>query len=74
MTTEGQDILRVFQDLRKLFEQVGLLLSTADQIMGEAGWEPKAGNTCLYESSAALYAPKQWMPYYLFRLFRQSSG
>src|SRR2546428_5550553 len=37
------------------------------------GWESEAGNTCIAGASYTLYAPKNWLPYMVFRFFTHKS-
>ena len=73
LASGGQDILKAINQVRGLFEQVGLLLQSVESSMKERSWEPKAGNTCLAGMSYTLYAPRNWLPYVAFRFFIHKS-
>lgn len=73
MSEMSKEILKLMIQTRKIFEQVGALLSTADGLMGEAGWDAIT-NTCLSGSSASINLPKQWMPYEVFRFYKKEDS
>lgn len=56
------------QELRKLCEQISLMLRTVDEQMGIEGWEAASNTAKSYTDS--LLAPKKWIPYEIFRLFK----
>ncbi len=71
--TGGQDILKAISQVRGLFEQVGLVLQSVESLMKERGWESKAANTCVAGASYTVYAPKNWLPYVVFRFYKHKS-
>ncbi len=73
MSEMSIEILKLMKQTRKIFEQVGALLSTADGLMGEAAWDTTT-NTCLSGSSASINLPKQWMPYEVFRFYKKEDS
>lgn len=66
---EGGDILKAFQQMRDLCEDVALLLSTADTFVKDFGWEPYSGNTAVANTSGSLLAPRWWVPWGAFRFY-----
>jgi len=68
--TDGQQVLKAISQARGLMEQIALLLKTADEQMKELGWGT-AGNYCITGASTSLLYPKYWMPYYVFRFYKQ---
>lgn len=72
MSEMSKEILKLMKQTRKVFEQVGALLSTVDGLMGEAAWD--TANTCLSGSSASINLPKQWMPYETFRFYKKEDS
>jgi len=69
MSEDGKNILKMVEQIRKLCEQISLLLRTADEQMGKEGWEAY-NNVVLSESSASLLAPEKWFPHELFRFYK----
>jgi hypothetical protein len=67
LTNPGSDLLKVFDEIRDLFEQIGSLLSTADALMEKSKWKPFKGNLVTSDNSTALPYPRQWMPHYFCR-------
>lgn len=61
--------MAALEQVRVLFEEVGKLLGTADSMMESRGWKRRATNTVTAGTSAALYAPRRWMPHTLFRFY-----
>lgn len=52
MTEEGANILTAVQQVRRLHEDISLLLRTADGAMGEHGWKnAKNDSTALFDMS-----------------------
>jgi len=69
MTSTGTETYAVIESVRRLFEEISKLLGTADSMMAASGWKPRAANTITAGTSAALYAPRKWMPHTLFRFY-----
>ncbi|MDO8567438.1 MAG: hypothetical protein Q7R57_01835, partial [Dehalococcoidales bacterium] len=65
---DGHQILLGLAETRKFFEQVSLLVRTAEDSLGTEGWEPLFGNKCA-TNSPLLHRPKQWMPAEVYRFF-----
>lgn len=68
MSEDGKNILEMVQQIRKLCEQISLLLRTVDEQMSNEGWEAW-NNVVLSESSASLLASEKWFPHELFRFY-----
>ncbi len=74
MTEEGGRILEAIRQMRRLHEDISLLLRTADAAMGENGWKnAKNDNTALYDMSWSVDRPRQWMPWEVFRFYRSDN-
>lgn len=72
MSEDGENISKLLKEIRKLCNQISLLLVTVDEQMGSNGWE-KAGiknkNTAIAYSSASVETPKRWFPDTIFRFY-----
>jgi hypothetical protein len=68
MTSEKSVIRDSLRQVQKIYEQISTLIKTADGLMGEHGWETERSAVIAY-SSAAVYAPKQWLPLVLTRKY-----
>ncbi|MFA5771963.1 MAG: hypothetical protein WC974_04450 [Thermoplasmata archaeon] len=68
MTDDGKNILEMMRQLRKLDQQLSLLLKSADEQMNRAGWEA-FNNTVMSDSSGSLENPLKWSPDCLFRFY-----
>ena len=69
MTASGVSTMAALGQVRVLFEEVAKLLGTADSMIESRGWKRKAANTVTAGTSAALYAPRRWMPHTVFRFY-----
>lgn len=68
LTADGQQILAGLAETRKFFEQVSLLIRTAEDCLRDAGWDNLFGNKCA-EITGHLYKPRSWMPTDIYRFF-----
>jgi hypothetical protein len=66
MSATGENIIRAIEQLRRLYEQIGLLLETSDDLMQKTSWQLGRGSTCVGGSSS-LRNPTEWLPSYVFR-------
>ena len=71
MSEDGKNIIAMIQQLRTFFEQVSLLLATADTLMAKDSWKPAAGSACCAGISYALHLPRYWLPQDLFRFYKR---
>jgi hypothetical protein len=67
--SDGENILKLFKQMRQLCEQISLLLRTADEQMTKADWENQ-GNLALSDTSANILNPAQWIPIVMFRFYK----
>lgn len=67
MSQTGQDILEAVRSMRKLMEDVGLLLQTAASELEQSGWEAFGTNAATADTSSSINNPRKWMPRYAFR-------
>lgn len=70
MINQGKTLLTAVNQIRDYFEKISLLLLTADSQMDEHGWKPAQGSTSNAYGSAAIYLPRQWLPYDVFRFYK----
>lgn len=71
MTEDGPKIIRALSQIRRLHEDVSLLLRTADKAMAERGWKiAKSDSRALYETTTSIDKPQQWMPWEVYRYYR----
>ena len=66
--TDGRQILTGLAETRKLFEQISMLIRTAEDILRDEGWETLFGNKCA-DITGHLYKPARWMPSEVYRFF-----
>lgn len=64
---DGEAILETLRRLRKMHEDIALLLRTACSQMEPQGWEP-INNTATCYGSNSIHVPQGWMPVEAFRL------
>ncbi|MCH7535860.1 MAG: hypothetical protein IH948_09005 [Bacteroidetes bacterium] len=70
MSEEGKNIFNAVKQVREFFEKISLLLTTTDALMKEYRWLPAQGTTARSYGSATLHTPKQWLPYEIFRFYK----
>ena len=73
MNDKGPTIRRAFLGLRRFFEDVAILLQTAEMEMGKAGWSTLKSDTAC-TGSKRVDSPKYWMPHFAFRTFTKESA
>lgn len=69
MSNNGEVILKLFNQVRQVCEQVSSLLQTADDMMTKADCKSE-GNNALYAFSYSIMNPSQWIPTVAFRFYR----
>jgi hypothetical protein len=69
VSNDGQNILKLVKQMRKLCEQVAMLLRTVDEQMSKAGWNTES-NYALSELSYSILNPTQWIPINAFQFYR----
>lgn len=69
MSNDGENILKLVKQMRRLCEQVAMLLRTADEQMSKADWNIESSTT-LSEMSYTILNPTQWIPINAFRFYR----
>ena len=67
MNDDKNVIQETIRAVRKLHEDMALLLRTAESQMGEEGWESGASR-CIRDSSIHIPYPDRWMPFHRFNL------
>jgi len=72
MSDHGEDLLAAIRQTRKLYNEIALLLATADTLMEEAGWDTY-GNTAVRWGSTRLQASDSWLPQDAFRFYKHST-
>ncbi len=66
--TNGRQILTGLAETREFFQQVSLLIRTAEDSLRDEGWVTLFGNKCT-DIKGHLYEPKNWMPTKIYRFF-----
>ncbi len=66
--TDGEQILKGLREARKFFEQVSLLIQTADDLLAAEGWEVLSSWQCT-ELLGHVSRPKEWMPTNVYRYY-----
>lgn len=69
MSTDGNKILELFKQTRKVCDQIGLLLRTADELMLKQGFKTES-NGALEGISYSINSSLQWIPTYAFRFYK----
>jgi len=69
MSGNGELILKLFNQVRQVCEQVALLLQTADDLMSKSNWKSET-NTALHNLSWSILNPAQWIPTVVFRFYK----
>jgi hypothetical protein len=73
MTEEnGANFLGAIRQVRRLMTDVSKLLLEVDSLMGQEGWEPRAGSTATAGASYSLSWPRNWIPFHVFRFYRNA--
>ncbi|MBT9147553.1 MAG: hypothetical protein DDT32_01312 [Syntrophomonadaceae bacterium] len=67
--TDGQQILEGLIQTRKFFEQISLLLRTAEDLLKESGWDNHSSSMKSSDITSHLYQPRKWMPREVSRFF-----
>ncbi|WP_193371359.1 hypothetical protein [Pelagibius marinus] len=71
---EGQFILEALRQIRTLHQNISLLLKTADAAMAELKWvNAKTDATALHEMSYSINSPDQWMPWEVYRYYKNDA-
>lgn len=68
-TRLGQQILQGLADAAKFYEQVSLLVRTAEEQLVEAGWTSYTNSMKAADISSHLYQPHKWMPRDIARFY-----
>lgn len=66
---KGQLILRGLAEARKFFEQVSLLIRTAEEDLKNNGWEEDSNSNQSSDVTSHLSKPARWMPHWISRFF-----
>ncbi|MFQ5802325.1 MAG: hypothetical protein ACE5JQ_05435 [Candidatus Methylomirabilales bacterium] len=73
MSHDGKNIIAMMQQLRRLCEQISLLLSTADTLMDDEGWKATGNTPVLHGISYSLQWPRYWIPQDFFRFYKNDN-
>ena len=65
MSDDIDGIQAAIRSLRKVHEDIALLLRTAEEQMGSQGWRPSEPS-CMRDTSSNLKTPWKWMPTHVF--------
>lgn len=68
MNENGKNAMKLINQIKKLYEEISLVLRTADKYMENNEWKPKAGNTAVTWSYHLAY-PDWWIPQDIFRFY-----
>lgn len=68
MSKDGENAILLVRQMRILYEEISLLLQTADKYMSKEGWKSKSGNTAVTWSYHLAY-PGYWIPQDIFRFY-----
>lgn len=71
MSEDGKNIIAMLRQLRRLCEQISLLLKTADGLMTEEGWKATPEINYIFAGlSYTLSRPRFWIPQDFFRFYK----
>jgi hypothetical protein len=70
MSEDGKNIIALLQQLRRLCEEIGLLLGTADRLMSDVAWSATDINYVFAGLKYTLANPRLWIPQDFFRFYR----
>ena len=68
MSSDGESILMMVEQVRKFCEEVSLLLRTIDDQMDSSDWNSFA-SASISDSSLSIANPAQWIPICIFRFY-----
>lgn len=75
MSTTGPDIYTALLSVRRLHQQVALLLRTADaHMVGEEGFQALCGATALADGTSSIHQPDKWLPNTAFRYYQRKGA
>lgn len=69
---DGTDCLSAIREIRRLMINVSKLLLEVDSLIGQEGWEPRAGSTAVSGGSTSINLPRNWLPFHVFRFYRNA--
>jgi hypothetical protein len=70
MTQNGINIVKTLRQLRVLYQEIALLLETADGLMARKGWIAVGGTYVFAGLSYTLSQPQKWLQQDFFRLYK----
>ena len=73
MRSDGKNITDLMFEIRKLCEQVAMLLGSADQIVKKEKWISANGSTVTGGNSASINRPRAWFPEYFCRFYENEN-
>lgn len=68
MSENGKNAMKLINQIKNLYKEISLVLQTADKLMEDHKWKPKAGNTAVTWSYHLAY-PDWWIPQDIFRFY-----
>lgn len=68
MSEDGENIVKLNEEIGKIYKQISLLLKTTDELMDQEGWKGYK-KVVSYDSSLSLDYPEKWFPHILFRFY-----
>jgi len=72
LSNDGQNILELFQQTRKICEQVALLLSSQEAQMEKKDWKTDR-STAVSDMSYSIKYPAWWIPIVAFRFYQNEN-
>jgi len=69
MSTDGANVVATLRHLRTFFQEIGLLLGSADNLIEKHSWK-RTGNLVYGRMSYTLSEPQKWLQQDIFRLYR----
>ena len=74
MTNEPVNAILAMNELERFYVDLSRMLQTVEEEMVERSWMRHLRDaTAMHDRSYSLYEPEKWLPYYLFRLYRNDS-
>jgi hypothetical protein len=69
MTSDGANVVATLRHLRTFYQEIGLLLGSADNLIEKHSWKP-TGSLVYGGMSYTLSEPQKWLQQDIFRLYR----
>jgi len=73
VSSDGENILKAFQQVKRICEDISLLLQTVEKEMARKEWNNATGSTAIADGGRRLLDPSRWIPIYVFRFYKHKN-